>query len=318
MPEPVTLRLTEPADAAAIVPYLFGYHPNDAVAVLAMRDQQVVFIAALRLGEPADHLTRILADKHIATTLLVGYGAPGPVTATVDDLEHALTGIGITVIDVIHIHDGRLYHIGCPHHGHPANGIPYDPHTTAAAAHATYHGLTALPDRAALAAHLDPIGGAERDAMTAALTHAVTHLNTLIRRQQPDIARSELDTLLHTLIGEALATNADRGFPDDRAALLLHLLSVEQPRAIAARRVHGDDTHIQTWTALTRRADIHTASGPALLLAFAAIQAGRGALADIAATRARTADPGNQLAATLHQLIRAGAEPADIRRVLHD
>ncbi len=73
------------------------------------------------------------------------------------------------------------------------------------------------------------------------------------------------------------------------------------------------DAHLRLWTDLVRRAEPSYTPAPASLLAFTAWQAGNGALANIAITRALEADPGYSLALLLRDALAAGLPPSAAR-----
>jgi hypothetical protein len=326
MTSPEPLRLTNPAELAALVPYLLGYQPTDGLAVLALRNQRVVLVAALPLSATTDldaavaHLAAVLASKNIDSVQLIGYGTHDPISLAVDQAAGALRLFGIAAPDAFRVADGRLWHLHCPD-PRCAVGFPFDPSTTAAAAQATVSGLVVHRARRTLAAQLDPIAGAERDTMETALTAAMDQITSLVEGSVSpnDDPFNRLRELVDDLTGETINSylRGDRQ-PDQRAALLLVLLTLDELRDVAIGHIHGDDALIRAWLDLTRRAGTTYAAGPATLLALAALQAGYGVLAVLAVHRALDADPEDALAQVLDEAIRFGIEPETMRRALHD
>ena len=321
-----TFRVTSPAEIAALVPYLLGYQPKDGLAVLALRDHRVVFVAALPLPAAHDldaavaHLAAVVASKPVDSVQLIGYGDPDPITIAVDRITGALRLLGVAAADALRVADGRLWHLHCPD-PRCAAGVPFDPATTAAAAQATLAGLVAYADRRTLAAQLDPIAGADHDAMQASLAVASDHVASLVESSvtRDEDPRTRLWEIVDDLTAETISAYAGGGrLADDRVALLLVLLSIGQARDVAIRHVHGDDAQIRAWTDLTRRAGTTYAPGPAILLALAALQDGNGVLAELAVHRALDADPEDALAQILADAIRFGMEPETVRDALHD
>ena len=45
VPDEPRLRLREPVDVLAAIPYLVGYHPSESVILLGMRGKQLTFTA---------------------------------------------------------------------------------------------------------------------------------------------------------------------------------------------------------------------------------------------------------------------------------
>jgi hypothetical protein len=313
------LTLTNPADAAALVPYLLGFHPHDRLVILALRDARIHFAAASPLPvHTAAANAGLVADKEPDQVLLLGYGPHDPVITAVDHTTAVLHAENIPVLNAFRIHDNRIWHLNCTDTRCEYDGTPFEPSTTVAAAYATYHGLTAATDIAALDSRLDPVTGAERDAMTRAYDHAAQHLNQMIDGHSRLSIAARVKTLLDDLLDEATDVYQHGRLTDDRAALLNTLLSVAPLRDRALRHVHGDDLHLRIWTDLTRRAADNLIAAPATMLAAAALQLGHGALARLAIRRARHADPTDPLIDAIADCVRHGVHPDTVHRLLHE
>ncbi|BEL05709.1 hypothetical protein Q0Z83_039000 [Actinoplanes sichuanensis] len=312
------INLTDPADAAALVPYLLGYHPYDRLVILALRQCRIHFIAAAPLTRDLASSCALIADKGPDQILLLGYGDDQPVTTAVDHTTAAFTDFGIPVLAAFRVHADRIWHLHCGEPDCHHDGTPFQPDSTVAAAYATYHGLTAATDVDALAARLDPVTGPERAALTDAYHRAARHLHQLL----DDCTDQQITDTFHTLLDELLTETAHAyqsgRLTDDRAALLNILLGLGPLRDRAARHVHGDDLHLRTWTDLTRRATPDCVAGPATMLAVAALQAGQGALARLAVQRAHHADPGDPFLHTVAGWVRSGVHPDTVHHLLHD
>jgi hypothetical protein len=307
------LTLTNPADAAALVPYLLGFHPHDRLVVLALHQARIHFTAAAHLPVDPAAIAGLVADKDPDQVLLLGYGHHEPVTTAVEHTTTALHAEGIPVLNAFRIHDDRIWHLHCTDTRCQYDGSPFEASTTVAAAYATYHGMTAAADIDALDARLDPVTGSERHAMTRAYHRATLHLTQLIDNPTHPIADR-----IHTLLDQLLHETRTGRLTDDRAALLNVLLGAPPLRHRALRHVTGDDLHIQIWTDLTRRATHDYLAGPATLLAVAALQLGHGALARLAIQRAQRADPTDPLIDAIADCIRHGVHPDTIHRLLHE
>jgi hypothetical protein len=319
-------RLDSPHEAAAMTPYLLGYHPSDTLAFLALRDKELLFAGAGPLLNGTDfqpvatHLADVLAAHNVDAAVLIGYGNHHAVTEAVTQCRAALTAAGIALRDTIRVADGRLWHLDCAHPGCPDTGTPFDPATTVAAAHATVLGLVAYPHRDTILAQLDPVIGSERAAMNRALADATSRLTALLNEltARGDDREAPIRQLATDLIAEALAAAEEGGrLPDDRAAMLLLLLAVPGLRDSLLRHVKGEPAQIRAWTDLIRRADCTTTAGPAILLTVAAHQAGHGTLAAVAIRRARDADPDDTLAELLDRAVHHAVDPATLQRILH-
>src|SRR5687767_12432116 len=49
-----TMRLRSPGDVVAVLPYQLGYHPDDSLVVVALRDRAVVLVERVDLPAAAD------------------------------------------------------------------------------------------------------------------------------------------------------------------------------------------------------------------------------------------------------------------------
>ncbi len=312
------VRVTNPTDLLALVPYLLGYHPTSSLIVLALNGRTVLLTARLDLpmatGDAQqwhaalDTVVATMASHRATAAILAGYGSAEQVALAVDAATAGLTAASIPVTEVLRVADGRCY---------------------SPAAAATAAGLVALPDRDALTAELAPVTGPARDAMVAATITAARFLLELADAAAPQ-AGADPDTSPDTPLGRALLDagqqylafaqrtyRAGRRLDDEQAALLTVLLELPAMGDLVARRTTGQRWQIAMWTDLLRRAEPDFTTVPATLLALAAIQAGDGARAAIAAQRALDADPANRLAQLLAQALAAGIDPGTITTLLH-
>ncbi len=334
------VRVTNPTDLLALVPYLLGYHPTSSLIVLALNGRTVLLTARLDLpmatGDAQqwhaalDTVVATMASHRATAAILAGYGSAEQVALAVDAATAGLTAASIPVTEVLRVADGRCYSLTCTDPACcPPDGTPFDPACSSAAAAATAAGLVALPDRDALTAELAPVTGPARDAMVAATITAARFLLELADAAAPQ-AGADPDTSPDTPLGRALLDagqqylafaqrtyRAGRRLDDEQAALLTVLLELPAMGDLVARRTTGQRWQIAMWTDLLRRAEPDFTTVPATLLALAAIQAGDGARAAIAAQRALDADPANRLAQLLAQALAAGIDPGTITTLLH-
>ena len=230
--------------------------------------------------------------------------------------------------------DGRFWHLDS---AGPADGIPFEPTVNPAAATAVYAGLVALPDRDAFADTLAPVTGPARDRMVIATATACEFLVELLDAARADTADAaepgesgdDPDTALDTPLGLALqqaartyltqahdSYRAGRPVDDEHAATLIVLLELPSLREFAARRTSREAWQIEMWTDLVRRAEPPFTAGPATLLALCAMQAGNGALANVAIDRALDTDPDDRLTQILARVIAAGIDPDTVAALL--
>jgi hypothetical protein len=337
-----SIRVASHADLAALLPYLVGFHPQSSLLLLALRGSRVVATVRLDLPTRTDDRPRFeagldsaiaaLTSRGITAAILAGYGTLEQVAPAVQAAAAKLHVACIPLLEAMRIAEGRYSSLTCTDPACcPPEGTPFDPTVSPAAAEATVAGLAALPNRDALAAGLAPLTGVARAAMRAATTAAAQVLLELIEQAMPDAAADPTRPLADTPVGSILvqaATNCltrahhcyqvGRQLGDEHAALMTVLLALDTIRDLAARRTTGEVWQLQLWTDLTRRADPDFATTPATLLALAAIQAGNGALADVALRRAMDADPDNRLAHLLAHALAAHVDPGTITAILAD
>jgi hypothetical protein len=310
------LTLRSPADLLAAVPYLLGFHPSDSVVLVALRGKRVIFQGRVDIPDPDEveslvpYLAEIAARQHPTGVTLIGYGPLERVVGMLDALGGAVTAAGIPVLDVLRVHDGRYWSMLCSEPTCcPPDGVEFDVAATAVAAAATYEGLVALPDRAALAASLAPVPGAGIEPELAAarerLAGSIAGSSGGARRRR---------AAARVAVREALDRYAAGGrLDDDELAWLAVLLTDEAARDDAWQRVLAVapiPEHQVMWTDVVRRVPRGYVAAPATLLALSAWRAGNGSLADVAAQRALDASPGYGLAEVVREALRAGVPPS--------
>ncbi|MEU4693755.1 DUF4192 domain-containing protein [Actinoplanes sp. NPDC023714] len=311
----------QPAETAALVPYMLRFYPHDQLVIVLLRGRHIITAAATTTSnsaytaESAATTAKLVAAHKCDGVILIGYGTHEAVTNVLALTRAALNADGIAIPAMLRIHDDRLWYIDHDALESPADGIPFDPHITAAAAHATYLGWTAA-DSGDAVARLTPITGAEREAMRIALADA--HKQIAEIESVTAGSRTRWHDLVEELINEALATyQQHRHLPDDRVALILALLTDPELENCAIERLAGEDIDVRMWTDLTRRADDLHAAAPATLLALAAVQQGDSLLAQLAIERAYESDPDDTLIQAIAIAMAAGVLPAVVRGLLH-
>lgn len=159
-----SIRLRGPADILAALPYQLGYHPRDAVVVVALRDRAVGLVQRLDLPPP-EHvdeavgaLLPALVREEPDAVLLVGYEPERDASGVVlDTLAEAVRVLGISVLDRLVVRDGRWFARDCDGDCCPAEGTPLpEPADTPAVADFVGLEMVPLADREQLAAQLIP------------------------------------------------------------------------------------------------------------------------------------------------------------------
>jgi hypothetical protein len=326
----VQLQAASPDAVLAIVPHMLGFYPSRSLVVLGLGAQNRVMVTfRYDLPEPADeqlaqdiaeHAGYVLDRERISSALLVGYGPAEVVAPVMYSAAARLIDRGIELQEVLRADAGRYWSLLCDDaRCCPPEGRSYDPGSHPAAAAMAEAGLAAYPDRDALARTLQrPAGSA--DLISRATSQALQRLSDLV--DLGEAARDRDPQLRATRTGRREVQRAIRRYRSggsitsiEHLAWLAVLLSDIRVRDDAWARMHPAfrEHHCRLWADVLRSAALDYAPAPAALLAFAAWQAGNGALAGMAIDRALNADPSYSMAHLLAGVIEAALPPSAAR-----
>jgi len=327
-------RVGSPGELIRAVPYLLGFHPDPGSLVLVgLRAGRVIVSArvdlpdlapatvgqvlvALRRGEADSYLGIVYTTPDAATT--------GAATGSLPhaDLITALAALagehGPALADALLVAGGRFWSYLCDDPACcPPQGRLVDPSTGAVEAQAVWAGIAPLPDRAALAATLDPVPAQVGPGLLAAAERDATDARTSTGGSAR-FARAAVRALYaaaRTLAATADAGPSDAGLSDEvlsdevvaRLGVALEVIGVRDAVWLAqdAGRLDGD----QLWRQLAQRLPGEYAAAPLFLAGWTAWRAGDGALANIAAERAVTVDPAYSAAQLLQTVLQEGIDP---------
>ncbi len=330
LPGKVQLRAGTPEAVLAVVPHMLGFYPSRSLVVLGLGERsRVVVTFRYDLPDPFDcdlatdiaqHADYVLGRERISAALLVGYG-PAELVAGVAAITSArLTNSGMEVPEVLRADGGRFWSLLCDDVTCcPPEGRSYDPGSHPAAAALTEAGLTAHPDRDALARTIQRQAGSA-DRVWRATIQAQLRLAQLV-----DLGKAEGDRhprLRATRTGRKEVQRAIRQYRSghsiasiEHMAWLAVLLADIRVRDDAWARMDPAyrDAHCRLWTDVLRYADVEFSPAPASLLAFTAWQSGNGALAAMAVDRALAADPAYSMAQLLAGAVDAVLPPSAAR-----
>ena len=326
----VQLRAGTPEAVLAVVPHMLGFYPSRSLVVLGLGERnRVVVTFRYDLPDPFDydlardiaqHADYVLSRERIAAALLVGYGPEEPVGGVAAVTSARLTTSGVDVPEVLRADGGRFWSLLCDDVTCcPPEGRSYDPGSHPAAAALTEAGLSAHPDRDALARTIQrPAGSA--DLIRGASLQAQLRLAQLV-----DLGKAEGDRdprLRATRTGRKEVQRAIRLYRSggsvasiEHLAWLAVLLADIRVRDDAWARMDPAyrDAHCRLWTDVLRGAASEFVPAPASLLAFTAWQCGNGALAAMAVDRALAADPDYSMAQLLAGAVDAVLPPSAAR-----
>jgi hypothetical protein len=324
------IRVSSVAGFLAIVPHLLGFHPSQSMVVVGLNARRGRIVLGFRYDLPdppdaarsqeiAQHATRVLQARRIKTAIAAGYGPGTLVTPVAESLRATLLSAGITLRDLLRVQDGRYWSYACQDPGCcPPDGVPFDGPAHPAAGALAAAGMTACPDRAALAGSLAPPTGPAAESVSQATERALRRAGEFIaappgeaagQRRLVEAGREAVRAAIgiyrrggqitdHDQLAWLAITLADLRVRDDAWARM-------EPRFRAAHR--------RLWTDVVRHAREPYVPAPASLLAFTAWQSGEGALANIAIERALAADPGYSMAHLIGQAVDAGLPPSAAR-----
>jgi hypothetical protein len=319
-----TERISGPAELLQAVPYLLGFHPTRSLVLVGLDVGLLVVTARLDLvdAQARDVVASTIHAMHRGgSTSIVGAvydheavagaaGAELPWSAVAASVGREAEGLGCPVVDILLVIGDRWWSYFCAEpECCPAEGTPLPDGPSAFTAAATYAGVVALPNRAALEAVLDPLPDDDRVRLGSHIARA--------ENATADAALAGHAQQHHRSIKRALfaaARNADEpgwaSSSDADAARFGAALSVVAMRDALWMAV--DDGRLDgraLWRDLGRRLPRPYDASPLLLFGWAAWRAGDGALAGIAAERAIASDPGYSAADLLLAALARGVDP---------
>ncbi|WP_375485917.1 DUF4192 domain-containing protein [uncultured Jatrophihabitans sp.] len=318
-------RVSGTAELLDAIPYLLGFRPTESLVLLGLRDGCLVVTARLDLadtGQPdlvddtvaamvrggSDAFIVVVADDRCEMPVAAHDDLPW--AAAVVAVDECLIGLGAVLHDALLLCRSRWwsYLCGaaqcCPPEG---NVQPASPSAFAAAA--AFEGVVALPDRATLAATLEPLPDTRRAALAPFLTAAE---NTAVAALLAGGVAGHERELVRELIRLADASDAAQwSTPDDAAAARLGVALTgvavrdEVWVAVDSRRLDGR----ALWAELARRCPSPYDAAPTFLLAWANWRAGNGVLARLAAERVLASDPSYSAADLLLAALANAVDP---------
>ncbi len=310
MPDTDIIKLRDPAELIAAIPYLIGFHPSDCfVACGLAADSPVLHLRVdAEAGTQPDALARLLT-AHLQRAgaeglILVGYGptATAALTAVADGIRCGQ----LVVLDVLSVLDGRWRSLlcesaaCCPPSG---NALP-DADQLPVVAQLVAAGRVARSDRAALIA--DVAADAERQA------EVRQHLDELAAGQ-PDVTAVHLQRWLEGIAASATGAPMPTAL---RSAQLLTALRDVRVRDALMGVIAADPTGVEPLLAWLVSGCPTSAAAPVLTLtALPAWLRGDGARAAQLLELALSADPEYRLAQLLDCGLAAGLPPAEIAAI---
>lgn len=298
-------RISGPAELLQAVPYLLGFHPARSLVVVGLHDTQLVVTARLDLadavaGASAQTLDAVARGGSTSVVAVVydddaafgGHVEELPWQEFAWDLQREAAEFGCQLTEALLVCRGRWWSLSCDDVDCcPVDGLELPTDVSAFTAAATFTGMVALPDRAALEALLAPLPELERAALDPPIEAAERAGVDATLRGEGERHRRRMK---RALFAAARACDDPHRVPvtDDDAARFGAALAVTAIRdalwiAIDDGRVDGRPL----WRELACRLPQPYDAGPLFLFGWASWRAGAGALASIAARRALDSVP---------------------------
>jgi hypothetical protein len=324
------IKVSSVAGFLAVVPYLLGFHPSRSMVVVGLNERRGRIMLGFRYDLPdppdaarsreiAQHASSVLKARRIKTAIAAGYGPGTLVTPVAESLRAALLDAGIRLRDLLRVQDGRYWSYVCQDPGCcPPDGVPFDGPAHPAAAALVAAGLTARPDRAALAASLAPLTGPAAESVSQAIERAVRRAAEFVTApaEEADGLRRFVEAGREAVRAAiAIYRRGGQITDHDQLAWLGVTLADLRVRDDAWARMEPKfrAAHQRLWTDVVRYAGERYVPAPASLLAFIAWQSGEGALANTAIERALAVDPDYSMAHLIGRAVDAGLPPSAAR-----
>jgi Domain of unknown function (DUF4192) len=340
--ERIEVRISDPGEIAAGLPYLLGFPPVESVVLIGLGGPSggrvgMTVRADLPPPEHAVPLAGALArgvatDEPDAVLLAVVTEAPDepgwegepdlPRRDLVHELVATLSAHGIGVRDALLVRWGRWWSYDCPHPCcAPAAGTPLPGGVSELAAASVASGQVVARDRSELEQRLEPVNPEDLLLVT----------STMLTAAEAHAARARevgWDQVVEESWRAVLAAVAHRR-PDSPAATAL--LPVEElgqvvwglqrpvrDRALGLALAADAPAAEALWTECTRRAPFMVAAAPATLLAVSAWLRGDGAMANVALLHALDSDEDYELARLLSRGLARCMRPEELRELISD
>jgi hypothetical protein len=304
---PTRLRVRQPDDLLALIPYLIGFHPEESLVAVFVRSGRVILAARLDLSSDADadelaEFIDALAKREGAEALaLVGYGAASlPTNRLLTQLMDRLVEQELT--DVLYVGHGRWWSLTCADDCCPLAGTPLDLTSHPLSATAVLAGLGTRTNRRELE---ESVNGPARDE----LPRVDAMVETMLAERAELADHGDAALLLASMIDKVLA---DPNILDEERCLLLGLLVRDvhlRDLAWALLTPTTADDHVRLWGAVVAHVPPTLAAAPLCLLGMAAWVVGAGALLNCCCERLTRVDPDYSMGRVLAEISEQAIPP---------
>jgi len=300
------VKLREPGDLVAIVPYLLGFEPAESLVTLLVRGGRVRLTARIDLPPPGqvDPLARYLHDlvrqQGPEQVLLLIYSRAGAAARTLGEaLAERLAPHGLT--EALLVDDQRWWSLTCAQECCPAEGTPYDRSTHPLAAEAVYAGLAVLPDRESFGALVAGPADADLDRLAACAAVELAGLSPDL-----DARRQAIQHLVEDYLAEP------RSLGDAECCRFAALAADVHVRDVAWAAITSSQAgdHVELWRQVIARTVPPLAPGPVCLLGMAAWVSGNGVLLNFCIDKVVELGPGYTMTGLLADIAVRAVPPS--------
>lgn len=307
------IKIENPTDVIAAIPYLVGEPPQCGLVALVCKDSEVQtgllkdldrIDVPLEVTDDAGRLIRF-AQGEGDGLMVIAYGPGSRVTPHVDAIRSAARGSRLTVMDALRVHEGRYWSYTCQDETCcPGAGIPVDPDRSTIPAEMVVRGEVRSPAPA-----MDPV---EEARLSLAPIEVPPAQVEAIVADTVDAAKQWADPVARAAEQLTRAVDAERADKGPQATADLLRLAVflrslpARDRVGAAITPENARTHIDLWSKVTRTAPQQLRAAPATLVAIAAWIVEARPLAQAGIRVALDDDPSYSLARLMEQALAFG------------
>lgn len=308
--QPFSIR--SEADVLALVPFTFGFHPEDSLVLITLGADPQPFHARIDLPDDPGDLTFVAEQLVVAAlrnggrrALVIVYSDDSCLAErAAEELEDALDAAGISTILSIRADGARWFPLGVEPTDHRArDGVPYDVQSHQLTSQAVLEGRVTYRDRSGLADSLLPCDPGTVD--------EVTQAHSALQSLQPQGQEFLLEAMW---VMDEVRKRLAGGDPPAPLAIarLLRMLADRDVRDHVWMGITRSNApcHVTLWREVVRRSPEGLLAPAAGLLAFSSWLAGDGALAWCAVERCLEADPDHTLGQLVAQALEAATPPS--------
>ncbi len=307
---PAVLRVRDPCDVVAVVPYLLGYWPSESLVVIALRESKR-FGPTLRIDLPhdsrcpagVDEIAAMMAGQDVHRVLVVAISGDVDVAAPfVEAAMRALRRVGITVEHAVGADGIRWWCLSCaPVRCTPREGRTYDPTSMRVCAEAVAAGLYAAPSRDA---SREVFSAGDPD--SSLVTYEIQKLARTAAEQSAAGHGERVDHIVRRWLAGGQTLD-----PAEIAVLAVGVADVPvRDGAWALMERRDARIHLDLWSKVVRCVPERWVPGPGTLAGFAAWLSGNGTLARHAVERVLTVDADYSMALLLAEALDRFLDPA--------